>query len=100
MDGPSKCSRFLQQLQVSNVSKKNVGKHTRAASTCLLDPDNDENMEIPADPQENDELETADDILARQVELVTPAQAKAAAEKIIQAKKQVTFEEQPTIAEE
>ena len=102
MDGPSKCSRFLQKLQVSNVSKKNVVRNTRAASTCLVDSDdedNDENEEFTADPQENDEMETADDILARQVELVTPAQAKAAAEKIIQARKQVTFDEQPAIAE-
>jgi hypothetical protein len=57
-------------------------------------------METPEEPQENEELETADDILARQVELVTPAQAKAAAEKIIKAKKQVTFDEQPNIPEE
>jgi hypothetical protein len=91
MDGPSKCSQFLQQLQVSNVSKKNVVKNTRAASTCLVDSDDDDNMENAADPQENDELETADAFLERQVELVTPAKAKEAAEKLIKAKKQVTF---------
>jgi hypothetical protein len=53
MDGPSKCSRFLQKLQVSNVSKKNVVRNTRAASTCLVDSDdedNDENEEFTADP--------------------------------------------------
>ena len=53
MDGPSKCSRFLQKLQVNNVSKKNVVRNTRAASTCLVDSDdeeNDENEEFTADP--------------------------------------------------
>ena len=56
-----------------------------------MDSDDDENMENAADPQENDELETADAILERQVELVTPAKAKEAAEKIIKSKKQVAF---------
>ena len=48
-------------------------------------------MDTQADPQEDDELETADAILERQVELVTPAKAKEAAKNIIKAKKQVTF---------
>jgi hypothetical protein len=91
MDGPSKCSRFLQQIQVSNVSKKNVIVNTRAASTCIVDSDDDDYMETAADPLENDELETADAILERQVKLVTPAKAKEAAEKLIKAKKQVAF---------
>ena len=42
-----------------------------------------------------DDLETEDAILARQVELTTPAKAKEAAAKIIKAKKQVTFLEKP-----
>ena len=91
MEGPSKCSRFLQQLQVNNMSKTKVVVHTRAASTCIVDSDDDKNMDIQAGPHEDNELETVDAILERQVELVTPAKAKEAAEKIIQAKKQVTF---------
>ena len=96
MDGPSKCSHFLQQLQVNNVAKKNVARKTRAASTCLVDSDDDDFMDIFADPKENEELETADAILERQVALDTPAKAKEAAEKIITAKKQVKFVEPPT----
>ena len=83
MDGPSKISRFLQQLQVSNVSQKHVGKSTRASSTCIIESDDDKNPENPEEPEENEELETAEDILTRLVELVTPAQAKEAAEKVI-----------------
>ena len=79
------------------MSKKNVVKNTRAASTCLVDSDDDEYMDIFADPKENEELETADAILERQVALDTPAKAKEAAEKIITAKKQVKIVEPPTI---
>ena len=86
MDGPSKCSRFLQQLQVSNVSKKNIVRNTRAASTFLVDSDDDEYMDIFADLKENEELEAADAILERQVALDTPAKAKEVAKKITTAK--------------
>ena len=100
IDGLSKCSLFLQQLQVDNVAKKNVVKNTRAASTCLVDSEDDDYMDIFADPKENEELETADAILERQVALDTPAKAKAAANKIITAKKQVTFVEKPASTQE
>ena len=62
------------------MAQKHVGKSTRASSTCIVDSDDEE---IAEEPEENEELETAEDILTRQVELVTPAQAKAAAEKVI-----------------
>ena len=65
MDGPSKISRFLQQLQVSNVSQKHVGKSTRASSTCIIDSDDEENAENQEEPEENENLETAEDILTR-----------------------------------
>ena len=65
------------------MAQKHVGKSTRASSTCIVDSDDEDNAENPAEPEENKELETAEDILTRQVELVTPAQAKAAAEKVI-----------------
>jgi hypothetical protein len=91
MEGPSKCSRFLQQLQVNNVSKKNVSVSTRAASKCLIDSEDEENMDLQADPKEDEELETTEAILERQVELDTPAKAKQAAQKLIEAKKQVRF---------
>jgi predicted Zn-dependent peptidase len=45
-------------------------------------------------------METEEAILERQVELVTPAQAKEAAAKIIRAKKQVTFLVEPAITKE
>jgi hypothetical protein len=48
-----------------------------------VDSDDEDNAENPEEPEEIEELETAEDILNRQVELVTPAQAKAAAEKVI-----------------
>jgi hypothetical protein len=38
-----------------------------------MDSDDDENMDVFADPKENEELETADAILERQVALDTPA---------------------------
>ena len=65
------------------MAQKHVGKSTRASSSCIVDSDDEENAENPEEPEENEELETAEDILNRQVELVTPAQAKAAAEKVI-----------------
>jgi hypothetical protein len=95
MDGLSKCSQFLQQLQVNNVANKNVMQNTRAAPTCIMDSEDDDILEEAAAIPENDELETEEAILNRQVELTTPAKAKEAAEKIIRAKKQVTFLEKP-----
>lgn len=65
IEGPSKCSRVLQQLQVNKVSQKNVVVNTRAASTCLIDSEDEENIDILADLKENEELETADAILER-----------------------------------
>jgi hypothetical protein len=72
MEGPSKCSRFLQQLQVNNVSKNNVVVNIRAASTCQIDPEETENLDVQTDPTEEDELETEEAILDRQVELDIP----------------------------
>ena len=95
IDGVSKCSQFLQQLQVNNVAKNNVVQNTRAASTCIMDSEDEDNLEEAAAIPENDEMETEEAILDRQVELTTPAKAKEAAEKIIRAKKQVTFLEKP-----
>jgi hypothetical protein len=69
------------------VTQKHVAKSTRASSSCIVDSDDEENAENPEEPEENEDLETAEDILTRQVELVTPAQAKAAAEKVLEAKK-------------
>ena len=87
MEGLSKCSQFLQQLQVSNVTKNNVVQNTRAASTCILDSEDEDNKADAADNTEMDDLETEEAILDRQVELTTPAKAKEAADKIIKAKK-------------
>ena len=63
MEGPSKCSRFLQQLQVNNVSKKTVVVNTRAASTCQPDPEETEALDTQAEPMEEDELELEEAIL-------------------------------------
>jgi hypothetical protein len=95
MEGLSKCSQFLQQLQVNNVTKNNVVQDTRTASTCILDSEDEENKADAADNTEMDDLETEDAILTRQVELTTPAKAKEAAAQIIKAKKQVTFLTKP-----
>jgi hypothetical protein len=95
MEGLSKCSQFLQQLQVNNVTKNNVVQDTRTASTCILDSEDEENKADAEDNTEMDDLETEDAILTRQVELTTPAKAKEAAEQIIKAKKQVTFLTKP-----
>ena len=65
------------------MTQKHAAKSTRASSSCIVDSDDEENAENPEEPEEIEELETAEDILNRQVELVTPAQAKAAAEKVI-----------------
>jgi hypothetical protein len=101
IDGPSKCSQFLQQLQVNHVAKKTDTKNTRGASTCIVDSEDDDDMDpFAADPSENDAMETEEAILERQVELITPAKAKEAAEKIIRARKQVTFLEKPAITTE
>ena len=61
----------------------------------------DEDVQADAtDALENDDMETEDAILERQLELTTPAKAKAAANKIITAKKQVTFVEKPASTQE
>jgi hypothetical protein len=100
MDGLSKCSQFLQQLQVNNVANKNVVQNTRAAPTCIMDSEDEDIVEGATAIPENDELETEEAILNRQVELTTPAKAKEAAEQIIKAKKQVTFLEKPASPQE
>ena len=69
------------------MAQKHVVKSTRASSSCIVDSDDEEIAEIPEEPEENADVETAEDILTRQVALVTPAQAKAAAEKVLEAKK-------------
>jgi BRCT domain type II-containing protein len=81
------------------VTKTHVAKSTRASSSCIVDSDDEENTEKPEEPEENEDVETAEDILTRQVALVTPAQAKAAAEKVLEAKKKVTFAAKTTTAE-
>jgi chorismate-pyruvate lyase len=68
---------------VSNVAQKHVGKSTRASSSCIVESDDEEIAEIPEEPEENEDVETAEDILNRQVALVTPAQAKEAATKVL-----------------
>jgi hypothetical protein len=65
-----------------------------------MDYEEEDKEEFTADTPETDDLEPAEDILARQVELVTPAIAKEAADKIIRAKKQVTFLEKTAITKE
>jgi hypothetical protein len=62
-----------------------------------MDSEDEDNGEVAADTPETDDLETEEAILERQVELVTPAKAKEAADKLIRAKKQVTFLDKPTI---
>jgi hypothetical protein len=65
-----------------------------------MDYEEEDPEEFTADPPETDDLEPEEAILARQVELVTPAIAKEAADKIIRAKKQVTFLEKTAITKE
>jgi hypothetical protein len=65
-----------------------------------MDYEEEDKEEFVADTPETDDLEPEEAILARQVELVTPATAKEAAAKIIRAKKQVTFLEQTAITKE
>jgi hypothetical protein len=87
MEGTSRCSQFLQQLQVNNVANNNVVHNTRAATTCIMDSEDDDFLAEAAAIPDKDAIETEEDILARQVALTTPAKAKEAAEKIIKAKK-------------
>jgi hypothetical protein len=58
-------------------------QNTRAASTCIMDSEDEEFKADATDAPENDDMETEDAILERQLELTTPAKAKAAATKII-----------------
>ena len=82
------------------MANKNVVQNTRAAPTCIMDSEDEDNLEEAAAIPENDELETEEAILNRQVELTTSAKAKEAAEKIIRAKTQVTFLEKPASPQE
>jgi hypothetical protein len=47
MEGPSKCSNFLQQLQDSHIAQKNVPRTKRATGAILSDSEDSEPEEEP-----------------------------------------------------
>ncbi len=55
------------------MAKNNVAHNTRAAPTCIMDSEDDDFLAEAAAIPDKDAIETEEDILARQVELTTPA---------------------------
>ena len=83
IEGATQCARFLKQLQVNGtqIRGENIAPTAQVAR---------EDRIVSTQQQEtiDEELETAEEILARQAELTKPAQAKEAAQKVLQKQKE------------
>ena len=79
IEGHSKCTKFLQKLQGSNVSHKNVARTTRAPGAIMSESDDSEYSEMEEETVAEEPNETAEAILKRAVAQTTPAAAKQAA---------------------
>jgi hypothetical protein len=83
MEGATQCARFLKQLQVNGTQIRGEN----IAPTAQVEG-KDRIVSTQQQETADGELETAEEILARQAELTKPAQAKNAAQKVLQQKKE------------
>jgi hypothetical protein len=74
VEGTTKCVELLRKLRARN--------HTSSTLTTIVE----EAATTQQPPVEDDDMETAEEIMARQIAISTAVQAKAAAQKVLKNK--------------